>query len=276
MNSFLRNAYQYFYIFAGLFLIILLVNAIKGHNVDSQLYLCAGSIIVAVALHAWYNIRRRTALNGDADLRLDTGESLDLLEEALTALGCQPITHRSDGRIIVAYQGENLIFDVLGDNVRIVDYVWRQVDENDPDISPKLLAVNYVNESFLLKFIFKKLDNGNIGISTYMEFILHSGTKRLDLFLNMLLQNLLRSHRNLDEAYLAMISSKDRTSNDARRPVGFATTDEDTNTNANNAGKTDDEQSGDNQAAAGANEVKAESSMRRPVGFTTSEEGNND
>lgn len=272
MNSFLRNAYQYFYIFAGLFLIILLVNAIKGHNVDSQLYLCAGSIIVAVALHAWYNIRRRTVLNGDADLRLDTGESLDLLEEALTALGCQPITHRSDGRIIVAYQGENLIFDVRGDNVRIVDYVWRQVDENDPDISPKLLAVNYVNESFLLKFIFKKLDNGNIGISTYMEFILHSGTKRLDLFLNMLLQNLLRSHRNLDEAYLAMISSKDRTSNDARRPVGFATADESTNNNC----KPEGEQSEDNGGATESNEVKAESSMRRPMGFATSEEGNID
>ncbi len=276
MNSFLRNAYQYFYIFAGLFLIMLLVNAIKGHNVGSQLYLCAGSVIVAVALHTWYNIRRRTALNGDADLRLDTGESLELLEEALTALGCQPTTHRSDGKIIVAYQGENLIFDVRGDNVRIVDYVWRQVDKNDPDVTSKLIAVNYANVSFLSKFLFEQLDDGNIGISTYMEFILHSGIKRLDLFLNMLLQNLLRSHRNLDEAYLAMISSKDRTSNDARRPVGFATTDEDTNTNANNAGKTDDEQSGDNQAAAGANEVKAESSMRRPVGFTTSEEGNID
>ncbi len=270
MNSFLRNAYQYLYIFTALSLIILLVEAIKGHSIDYQLFPCVAFGFTAVALHAWYNIRRRTALNGDADLRLDTGESLDLLEEALTALGCQPITHRSDGRIIVAYQGENLIFDVLGDNVRIVDYVWRQVDENDPDISPKLLAVNYVNESFLLKFIFKKLDNGNIGISTYMEFILHSGIKRLDLFLSMAMQNLLHSHRILDETYLAMMSANGRTNNDTRRPVGFATADENTNNNC----KPEGEQSEDNGGATESNEVKAESSMRRPVGFATSEEGN--
>lgn len=270
MNSFLRNAYQYFYIFAGLFFIMLLVNAIKGHGIGSQLYLCAGSVVVAVALHTWYNIRRRTALNGDTDLRLDTGESLDLLEEALTALGCQPTTHRSDGKIIVVYQGENLIFDVRGDNVRIVDYVWRQVDKNDPDATSKLMAVNYANVSFLSKFLFEQLDNGNIGISTYMEFILHSGIKRLDLFLNMLLQNLLRSHRNLDETYLAMISSNDRTSNDTRRPVGFATGDEGTDDNT----KGDSEQDSEKASATKSDEAEAETSMRRPVGFVAPEKGN--
>ena len=94
MNSFLRNAYQYFYIFTGIFFIMLLVNAIKGHSFDQQIYLCVGCGIVAVALHAWYFTRCRAALAGDADSMLDTGESLDLLEEALTALGCQPTTHK--------------------------------------------------------------------------------------------------------------------------------------------------------------------------------------
>ena len=274
MNSFLRNAYQYFYIFAGLFFIMLLVNAIKGHGIDSQLYLCAGSIVVAAALHTWYYIRRRMSLAGDTESVLDTGEALDLLEEALTALGCQPTTHKKEGKIIVAYQGETIFFDVRGNNVRIVDYVWRQVNKNDPDATSKLMAVNYANEGFMTKLIFGRLDDDNIGISTYFEFILHSGIKRLDLYLNMAMQSLLHSHRYLDETYLAMMSANGRASNDTRRPVGFATTDEDTNTDANNAGKTDDEQSEDSQAADGANEVKAESSMRRPVGFTTSVEGN--
>ncbi len=272
MNAFLRNAYRYFYIFTALSLIMLLVYAIKGQNIDYQLYLCAGFGIVAVALHAWYYIRRRKALSGNAAPMLDTGESLDLLEEALTALGCQPTTHKKEGKIIVAYQGENLIFDVRGNNVRIVDYAWRQVDKNDPDFTPKLMAVNYANESFMSKFIYGKLDDGNIGISTYMEFILHSDIKRLDLFLSLLLQNLLHSHRNLDETYLAMVSPNDRTNNDTRRPVGFATADEDKNADTNNAG----EQSEANQAADGTNEVKAETSMRRPVGFATADEGNID
>ncbi len=276
MNSFLRNTYQYFYIFTIFFFVILLVNAIKGHSFDQQIYLCVGCGIVAVALHAWYFTRCRAALAGDADSMLDTGESLDLLEEALTALGCQPTTHKSDGKIVVAYQGENILFDVHGDSVRIVDYIWRKVDKNDPDMSAKLLAVNNANEGFLTKLIFWRLEDDNIGISTCLDFILHSGIKRLDLYLNMAMQSLLHSHRYLDETYLAMMSANGRASNDTRRPVGFAAADEATNTDANNAGKTDNEQSEDNQAADGANEVKAESSMRRPVGFTTSVEGNID
>lgn len=185
MNSFLRNTYQYFYIFTIFFFVILLVNAIKGHGIDSQLYLCAGSIVVAAALHTWYYIRRRTSLAGEAESVLDTGETLDLLEEALTALGCQPTTHKSDGKIVVAYQGENLLFDVHGNNVRIVDYTWRQVDKNDPDFSAKLMAVNYANCAFLTKLTFERLEDDNIGISTYLDFVLHSGIKRLDLFLSM-------------------------------------------------------------------------------------------
>lgn len=270
MNSFLRNAYQYFYIFAGLFFIMLLVNAIKGHGIDSQLYLCAGSIVVATALHTWYYIRRRTSLVGDTESVLDTGEALDLLEEALTALGCQPTTHKKEGKIIVAYQGENLLFDVRGNSVRIVDYIWRKVDKNDPDMSAKLLAVNNANEGFLTKLIFWRLEDDNIGISTCLDFILHSGIKRLDLYLNMAMQSLLHSHRYLDETYLAMMSANGRASNDTRRPVGFATADENTNNNC----KPEGEQSEDNGGATESNEVKAESSMRRPVGFATSEEGN--
>lgn len=270
MNSFLRNAYQYFYIFTGIFFIMLLVNAIKGHSFDQQIYLCVGCGIVAVALHAWYFTRCRAALAGDADSMLDTGESLDLLEEALTALGCQPTTHKSDGKIVVAYQGENLLFDVHGNNVRIVDYTWRQVDKNDPDFSAKLMAVNYANCAFLTKLTFERLDDDNIGISTYLDFVLHSGIKRLDLFLSMTMQNLLHSHRILDETYLAMMSANGRANNDTRRPVGFATADESTNNNC----KPEGEQSEDNGGATESNEVKAESSMRRPVGFATSEEGN--
>lgn len=270
MNSFLRNAYQYFYIFTGLFFIMLIVNAIKGYNIDSQLYPCIGCLIVAAALHAWYHTRRRTAFAGEAESILDTGESLDMLEEALTALGCQPSMRRSDGKIIVAYQGENLLFDVHDNNVRIADYTWRQVDKNDPDFSAKLMAVNYANWAFLTKLTFERLEDDNIGISTYLDFVLHSGIKRLDLFLSMTMQNLLHSHRILDETYLAMMSRNGRANNDTRRPVGFATADENTNNNCTPEG----EQSEDNGGATESNEVKAESSMRRPVGFATSEERN--
>lgn len=270
MNSFLRNTYQYFYIFTIFFFVILLVNAINGQSIDYQLYLCAGCGIVAVAVHAWCYVRRRAALTDNTEPSLDTEETLVLLEEALTALGCQPTTHKSDGKIVVAYQGENLLFDVHGDSVRIVDYTWRQVDKNVPDFSAKLMAVNYANCAFLTKLTFERLDDDNIGISTYLDFVLHSGIKRLDLFLSMTMQNLLHSHRILDETYLAMMSANGRTNNDTRRPVGFATADESTNNNC----KPEGEQSEDNGGATESNEVKAESSMRRPVGFATSEEGN--
>lgn len=270
MNSFLRNAYQYFYIFAGLFFIMLLVNAIKGHGIDSQLYLCAGSIVVAAALHAWYHTRRRTAFAGEAESVLDTGEALDLLEEALTALGCQPTTHKKEGKIIVAYQGENLLFDVRGNSVRIADYVWRQVNKNDPDATSKMMAVNYANAGFMTKLIFGQLDDGNIGISTYLDFILHSGIKRLDLYLNMAMQSLLQSHRYLDETYLAMMSANGRASNDTRRPVGFAAADESTGDNT----KGDSEQDSEKASATKSDEAEAETSMRRPVGFVAPEKGN--
>ena len=171
MNSFLRNTYQYFYIFTIFFFVILLVNAINGQSIDYQLYLCAGCGIVAVAVHAWCYVRRRAALTNNTEPSLDTEETLVLLEEALTALGCQPTTHKSDGKIVVAYQGENLLFDVHGNNVRIVDYTWRQVDKNDPDFSAKLMAVNYANCAFLTKLTFERLDDDNIGISTYLDFI---------------------------------------------------------------------------------------------------------
>ena len=223
MNSFLRNTYQYFYIFTIFFFVILLVNAINGQSIDYQLYLCAGCGIVAVAVHAWCYVRRRAALTDNTEPSLDTEETLDLLEEALTALGCQPTTHKSDGKIVVAYQGENLLFDVRGNSVRIVDYIWRKVDKNDPDMSAKLLAVNNANEGFLTKLIFWRLEDDNIGISTCLDFILHSGIKRLDLYLNMAMQSLLHSHRYLDETYLAMMSANGRANNDTRRPVGFAT-----------------------------------------------------
>lgn len=36
MNSFLRNTYQYFYIFTIFFFVILLVNAINGQSIDYQ------------------------------------------------------------------------------------------------------------------------------------------------------------------------------------------------------------------------------------------------
>lgn len=270
MNSFLRNTYQYFYIFTIFFFVILLVNAINGQSIDYQLYLCACCGIVAVAVHAWCYVRRRAALTDNTEPLLDTEETLDLLEEALTALGCQPTTHKSDGKIVVAYQGENILFDVHGDSVRIVDYIWRTVDKNDPDMSAKLLAVNNANEGFLTKLIFWRLEDDNIGISTCLDFILHSGIKRLDLFLNMAMQRLLQSHRILDETYLAMMSTNDKANNDIRRPVGFATADESTNNNC----KPEGEQSEDNGGATESNEVKAESSMRRPVGFATSEKGN--
>ena len=86
----------------------------------------------------------------------------------------------------------------------------------------------------------------------------------------MAMQNLLHSHRILDETYLAMMSANGRANNDTRRPVGFATADENTNNNC----KPEGEQSEDNGGATESNEVKAESSMRRPMGFATSEEGN--
>lgn len=270
MSSFLRNAYQYFYIFAVLFFIILLVNVVNGHSIDSQLYMCGGCIIVAAALHAWYYIRRRTSLAGDTESALDTGEALDLLEEALTALGCQPTTRRSDGKIVVAYQGEKILLDVRGNNVRIVDYVWRQVDKNDPDATPKLMAVNYANEGFMTKLIFGQLDDGNIGISTYSEFILHSGIKRLDLYLNMAMQSLLHSHRYLDETYLAMMSANGRASNDSRRPVGFATSDEQTNDNT----KSDSDHTDQKTSTSKSDEAEAETPMRRPVGFVAPKNGN--
>lgn len=274
MNAFLRNAYRYFYIFTIFFIIIILVNVINGHDVDSQLYLCAGCGIVAMALHAWYYTGRRKALSDNTMPTLDTGETLELLEEALNALGCQPTTHRSDGKIIVAYQGENLLFDVRGNNVRIVDYVWRQVDRNDPDFSSKLMAVNYTNEAFLTKLFLWQLDNGNIGISTYLDFILYPGIKCLDMFLKIAMQSLLQSHRYLDETYLAMKSSNDRANDDTRRPVGFATTDENSNTGTNNNSNTEGRQPESNVTPADPNEVKAQSSTRRPIGFATTDEEN--
>ena len=78
MNSFLRNTYQYFYIFTIFFFVILLVNAINGQSIDYQLYLCAGCGIVAVAVHAWCYVRRRAALTNNTEPSLDTEETLVL------------------------------------------------------------------------------------------------------------------------------------------------------------------------------------------------------
>lgn len=255
MISFLRSAYRNCYLITILFAVMQLLVTINGKGPEF-LYLCIGTFVVALALHLWYCLEMQRQGRDDCGLpETDTAETLEVLEEALTRMGCQPKVHKNDGKIAVAYQGENLLFDVRGFFVRIVDYCWSGIDRNDPDPMAKFFAINHANHAFNIKLVYGWNEDGNIEISTYQEFCLYPGMRRLDAHLALVLQQLLSAHRILDEAFRSIMADRRSGNGDGRRPVGFTATEQSEEApKAPEAAKTPE-----------ASEPTA--SARRPVGF---------
>lgn len=151
--------------------------------------------------------------------------SLQVMENALTEMGCQP-SQSNDGTLFVSYQGENFHMEFGGPYVRIWDPFWAQVKADDPDWPNIRDAINSANFNFGPTVVYTKPnDEGIIGLHCRRDIMLHPSIPDTAGYVRATLDSFFQTKDNVKADFQRLMAAQQEQSAH-RRPVGFTSAEE--------------------------------------------------
>lgn len=149
-------------------------------------------------------------------------DTLGLMFKTLSNLGCQP-TANEDGTISVQYQGENFHMEFGGMYARVWDPMWAGVKADDPDMPKIREAVNAANFNFGSTVVLTAPnDEGVIGFHSRRDIMLHPACPDNEPFVKAVLDSFFDAKEQVRNNF-QQINAKQMEATKNRRPVGFAT-----------------------------------------------------
>ncbi|MCM1292365.1 MAG: hypothetical protein NC111_02980 [Bacteroides sp.] len=151
-----------------------------------------------------------------------TTDTLGLMVNVLTTLGCQP-TKTGENSLTFRYQGENFDIDFSSRFARIWDPDWARVETNDPNLPKIREAVNASNFNFGPTVVLSEPnDEGFIFFHSRQDIMLHPDCPDNVLYVEAILFSFFKTKENVKTMY-QQINSRQAETQRTRRPVGFTT-----------------------------------------------------
>lgn len=146
-----------------------------------------------------------------------------LMVSTLTQIGCQP-TVNDDDTVSVTYQGEHFHIDFAGLYARIWDLGWTGVNVNDPDLPKIREAVNHTNFGSCPTVVWSDPDDeGTIYLHSRLDILLFPGIPEIDNYLRSNLNSFFGTKEEVRKAF-QQITVEQQRARERRRPIGFNTT----------------------------------------------------
>ena len=157
--------------------------------------------------------------NEDQQERWDT---LNLMENILTDLGCQP-KKENEKELLVAYQGENFVINIGGPYAQIWDPAWAQINVNDPNFEKMKMAANISNFEFGPSIVWTSPnEEGFVSLHSKRDILLCPQLQDNISYVRSVLDSFFEKKERLRGQLHALINQQQE-SPKPHRPVGFAT-----------------------------------------------------
>ena len=171
------------------------------------------------------NIENSVEENEKNEVPQEKWDTLNLMENILTALGCQP-KKENEKELLVAYQGENFIINIGGPYAQIWDPAWAQINVNDPNFEKMKTAANISNFDFGPSIVWTSPnDEGVVSLHSKRDILLCPQIQDNTSYVRSVLDSFFEKKERMRGQFHALINQQQQ-SQRPHRPVGFATSDE--------------------------------------------------
>lgn len=152
-------------------------------------------------------------------------DTLNLMENILTAIGCQP-KKGNEKELLVAYQGENFVINIGGPYAQIWDPSWAQINVNDPNFENMKTAANISNFDFGPSIVWTSPnEDGFVSLHSKREILLSPQLQDSTAYVRSVLDSFFEKKDRMRGQLHALINQQQQ-SPKHNRPVGFVTTEE--------------------------------------------------
>lgn len=149
-----------------------------------------------------------------------TPDPTQVMLETLKQIGCQPNLDK-DGKILVAYQGENFIIEIRRAYARIWDPSWSSTTIDEPNLPMLKDAMNQANYGFGPTIILGDPDDeGIISVNSRLDIVVVPEMANMEAYMETMLGSFFYTKERLREEFLKL-NEKQTEAQRRRRPIGF-------------------------------------------------------
>lgn len=157
-------------------------------------------------------------------------DTLGLMFSTLSDIGFQPAKHE-DGTLRVWYQGVEFVMEFFGRYVRIWHPMWAQIEADDPNMPKVREAINAANYWFGVTVVLENRNHkGVIVFHTISDIMLHPDCPDNGPYVKAMLDEFFDVKEQVISNF-KQIDSKQKEDRKNRRPVGFSTNTDNTDSN---------------------------------------------